>query len=401
MKTVIMGNGVAGVTAARRLRENDADAGIVMFSREPYHYYYKPRLPEVVAGTVDVGSLVINPPEWYEERRIDVRLSTPVSGIDAVERRVRLEDGGAESYDALLIATGADPFVPPISGADLDGVYTLRTADDAVALRHAAGAAKRIVVIGGGLLGLESARGMVASGADVVALEVADRLLPRQLDHAGAELLTERIAALGLAVRTNATTTSLVGDGAVEGVSLEDGETLSADLVLISTGVRPSLDTLAGTGVDAGRGVLVDCGMRTSVPDVFAAGDVAELDEHVWGIIPAATAMAESAARVIGGEDSGSCRIIGTNTLKISEVDVYSAGDVFCDDCETHVFEDSGVYRKVLLNNGRIVGAIVVGSRRGVRELDKLIVAGADVSSYGDGIARDDFDFAAALDAAA
>jgi nitrite reductase (NADH) large subunit len=396
MKTIIIGNGVAGITAARRLRELDPDAGVVIFTREPYHYYYKPRLPEVVAGGADLAGIVVNPPEWYEERGIEVRLSTAVRSVDTERRRVQLEGGGHEGYDRLIVATGADPFVPPIEGVDLPGVFTLRTADDAVALREAARTARRAVVIGGGLLGLESARGIAASGADVVALEVADRLLPRQLDRGGAELLRSRIAELGIAVRTGATTRSIDGRGGVSGVTLEDGESFEADLVLLSTGVQPTLDALDGSGVTTGRGVVVDCSMRTSVPDVYAAGDVAELDGRVWGIIPASTVMAEAAARRIMGHDA-ECDIVSSNTLKITEIDVYSAGDALCEDCDSLVHERDGVYRKVLLDGGRIVGAIVVGSRRGVRELDKLILERADVSRYGEAVARDDFDFKEAL----
>lgn len=400
MRAIIIGNGVAGVTAARRLRELDPDAGIVVFAREPYHYYYKPRLPEVVAGAIDVEATIINPPEWYEERRLDVRLSTPVAGIDTASRRVELEDGGSEPYDSLIVATGAEPFVPPIPGADLPGVHTLRTADDAVTLREAAKRAERAVVIGGGLLGLESARGLAASKVDVVALEVADRLLPRQLDRRGAELLRKRIAELGIAVRTDAVTTSIEEGETGLIVNLESGDSLPADIVLVSTGIRSSLGVVAGSGIDTNRGVVVDCAMRTSAPDVYAAGDVAELDGRVWGIIPATTVMAEAAARGIEGEES-SCAIVGTNTLKISEVDVYSAGDVFCEDCDALENEEDGVYRKVLTRSGRIVGAIVVGSRRGTRELDKLILAEADVARYGDAIAREDFEFAEALESMA
>ncbi|MBD3368021.1 MAG: NAD(P)/FAD-dependent oxidoreductase [Candidatus Eisenbacteria bacterium] len=396
MNILIIGNGVAGVTAARRLRMLEPDAGIAVFTREPYHYYYKPRLPEVVAGAVDIESIIINPPDWYEDQGIDVRLSTEVTSIDTAGRKVVTADGGSESYDRLLVATGADPFVPPMGGTDLEGVFTLRTADDAVALREAARSARCAVVIGGGLLGLESARGLAASGVEVVALEVADRLLPRQLDEAGAALLRERIGELGIDVVTEAMCESIVGDDSVEAVSLRGGETLPADIVLISTGVRPSMDVVGNTGIDRDRGIQVDCKMRTNVPDVYAAGDVAELDGRVWGIIPAATVMAEAAAHGIEGE-SADCDIIGSNTLKISEVDVYSAGDVFCEGCTTHAYEDDGVYRKVLLDRGRLVGAIVVGSRQGVRELDKLILEGADVSAFGDAVARDDFDFKRAL----
>lgn len=402
MNVVIIGNGVAGVTAARVIRDRAPDADISIYTREPHHYYYRPRLPEVVAGELDVADIVANPPEWYESRRIRVHLSRPVRSVDAASKRVLLEDGSEVAFDRLLVAAGSDPFVPPVAGAGTPGAFSLRTAADAVAIRDWARGASRAVVVGAGLLGLECARGLRGTGVEVTVLETAGHLLPRQLDEVGGAVLQRYIEALGIAVARKAATTAVLGDARVVGVALEDGRTLPADLVLFATGVRCASAFLAGSGVRVDRGVVVDCDMRSSAPDVYAAGDVAEYNGRSWGIVPVALAQADAAARSMTGDATPkTCDVVPSATLKITGVDVFSAGAHSCPDATCREFaaedQDGRRYRKVVTREGRIVGAIVIGSRRGVRELGALIAQGANVERHGDAIVRDDFDFAGAL----
>jgi len=402
MKAVIIGNGVTGIAAATAMRRLSADADIAILTREPYHYYYRPRLPDLVAGQVELGDVVVNSPDWYASRGIGVRLSARVASIDPAGRVVVLDDGSAVAYDRLLIASGADPFVPPIDGADRGGVFTLRSADDALAIREWAASASSAVVIGGGLLGLESARGLRAHGLSVNVLEYADRLLPRQLDEAGARILRADVAGRGIDVVTRARVAGIEGGDKVSAVAFEDGSTTAADLVVVSTGVRSATAFLEGSGVEVEKGVKVGSDMQTSAPGVYAAGDVAEFEGIVWGIIPVALAQATVAARAIAGDEEAAYRAVAPNTtLKMAGVDVFSAGLVSCegDDCVEYTLadEEARLYRKAVVREGAIVGAIVVGSKKGVRELTAMVGRGAQVQAWGDAIVRDDFDFGAAL----
>ncbi len=402
MNVVIIGNGVAGVTAARVVRDRAPDAAVSIYAREPHHYYYRPRLPEVVAGELAISDILANPPEWYSSRRIDVHLSTPVASVDAAGRRIRLGDGTAVPFDKLLVASGSDAFVPPVEGARTPGAFSLRTADDAVAIHDWAGRSSRAVVVGCGLLGLESARGLRAAGLEVTVLENTGRLLPRQLDERGGAVLERFIEALGIRIAKNAKTTAVRGGDRVTGVALEDGATLPADLVLFATGVRCAAGFLSESGIRIDHGVVVDCDMRASVPDVYAAGDVAEFDGKSWGIVPVALAQADAAGRSITGDEGPKrCDVVPSATLKITGVDVFSAGVQSCPDpgCEEFVEEDPDGrrYRKIVTRDGKIVGAIVIGSRKGVREIGAMIERGTPVGRHADSIVREDFDYAGAL----
>lgn len=405
MRVLIIGNGAAGFTAARRIRELSPDCSLTVISREPYGYYYRPRLPEVVAGDVGIADIVMSPPEWYASQNIDLRLSLAVESVDTNARSVALSDGGHVEYDRLLIAAGSDAFVPPIDGADKAGVFTLRTADDALAIRDRASSSERAVVIGGGLLGLEAARGLVRGRLDVTVIEHGDWLLGRQLDRTGGRILLTEVERLGMQVETSATTSAIEGGAEVTGVRLDDGRVFEADIVLLSTGVRSTVGFLEGSGIEIGRGVVVDCEMKTNVEGVYAAGDVAEFEGRSWGIIPVAVAQAEVAARSIAGSESEPyCAIVPSNTLKITGVDVFSAGEFDSDDPEcriiTRVDESAGRYRKLVCRDDRIIGAIVIGSKKGVKEIGRMMEAGVPIGGYGDELADEDFDFKSAIEGA-
>ena len=395
---MIVGGGVAGFTAARGLRELDADIGIEIYTREPYLYYYRPRLPDVVSGEVEPEEIVAFQAEWYESRRIDVRLEEPVVSVDPAEHRISLEGGRGVDYDSLLIASGADPFVPPIDGSDREGVHVLRTVDDALAIRARAADSDQAVVVGGGLLGLEAGRGLQRAGLSVTVLEGADWLMPRQLDSEAASILRNDIEKLGITVLTGVKVEAIEGEGDVSGVRLADGTVFPCEITLISTGVRSAVGFLEGSGLTTERGVVVDPSMRTSAEGVFAAGDVAQLSGMNGGNIPVAIAQADAAAVGLSGEKEGArAKAVSYNTLKIVGIDVFSAGETSCDDgdCSEHVYEDEdeGIYRKVITREGVLAGAMVVGSRRGVRELNGLVQSRADVGKWEDAIAREDFDF--------
>ncbi|MGA9350671.1 MAG: FAD-dependent oxidoreductase, partial [Anaerolineae bacterium] len=302
MHFVIIGNGVAGVTAARALSEGGAE--VEVYTQEAHHYYPRPRLQRFLAGEIELEDLYLYSPAWYEGQGIAVHLGAEVMGLDPTAKRIALaactersrSNGCEVSYDRLLLATGSRPFIPPIEGVDKEGVFTLRTIEDALAIRRWAEGAKRAVVVGGGLLGLEAARALMVLGLRVTVLEYESYLLQRQLDAEGGALLRKLIGAMGIEVALNASSQAILGDGQATGVLLQDGRTIEGDLILISTGIRSNVKLAQEAGLEVHRGVVVDEHLRTSAEDIYAAGDVAEFQGRVYGIIPAALEQARTAA---------------------------------------------------------------------------------------------------------
>jgi nitrite reductase (NADH) large subunit len=411
LRYVIVGNGVAGVTAAQSLVQADPAVEVHIFGEEPYPYYQRPQLWEFLAGEIEQQTLYFRPPEWYAARGIQVHLGARVTALDPAEHRLTLADGGSTKfvvYDRLLLATGAQPFVPPFAGADracgehrrTDGVFTLRTFDDAQAMKAYASDVHSAVVIGCGLLGLETARALLSLGLDVTMIESEPHLLPRQLDAEGAQVLQASLEAMGLRFLTDAATETILGNERVTGVRLKDGRVVEGALVLISTGIRSRVELARAAGLEVNRGVVVDEQLRTSAADVYAAGDVAESEGIVYGIIPAAIEQAQVAAANMVAD--GSAIYSGTvpaTTLKIVGIDLTSLGDATATGDEFVVLRQVdptiGVYRRLTLRDGKIVGAILLGDTRNVRPLKQLIATGRDVSAYSDRLLDENLDLKA------
>jgi len=414
---IIVGNGVAGVTAAQSIVRADPALEVHIFGAEPYPYYQRPRLWEFLAGKIEQQTLYFRPLEWYAAKGIQVHLGARVAELDPAEHRLTLADGSSISYDRLLLATGGRPFVPPFAGGDKGGVFTLRTLDDAWVIKSYARDIRSAVVIGGGLLGLEMARALLALGLrerpsarardegaaerlDVSVLEYEPRLLPRQLDAEGAQVLQARLEAMGLHFLTDAATETILGNERVTGVRLKDGRVVNGEMVLISTGIRSQVDLAREAGLEVNRGVIVDEQLRTSVADVYAAGDVAEFEGVVYGIIPAAMEQAQVAAANMVAD--GSATYSGTvpaTTLKIVGIDLTCLGEATATGDEFVVLRQvdptTGVYRRLALRDGKIVGAILLGDTRNVRPLKQLIATGRDVSAYSDRLLDESLDLKA------
>jgi nitrite reductase (NADH) large subunit len=405
MRFVIMGNGIAGVTAARALSEggdgapvlSSAEVEVEIYAREAYHYYPRPRLYRFLAGEVELEDLYSYPPAWYEKRGIAVHLGVEVVELDPVSKRITLSDGRQVSYDRLLLATGGRAFVLPLKGVDKEGIFTLRTIEDALAIREWAREAKRAVVIGGGLLGLETARSLRGLGLEVTILELEPYLLPRQLDAEGAELLRKRIEDMGIEVMLNARSQAILGDGKATGVLLEDGREIAGDLILISAGIRSNVQLAQDAGLEVQRGVVVDEHLRTSAEDIYAAGDVAEFQGRVYGIIPAAIEQARAAAaNMLGREPTEYRGTIPSNTLQVVGIDCASIG--VCHPPEGEGYQElrkpgADAYKKLVLKDGRLVGAILLGDRKDVMPISRLIREEADVSPYIERLLDEDFNW--------
>lgn len=377
MRYVIVGNGIAGITAADELARRGA-ARVDVYAAEPHPYYFRPQLPRFLAGDISREQVIARPPAWYDERGIVVHLSTEVVELLPAQKCIRLADGAEVAYDRLLLANGSSPFVPPVPGRELRGVFTLRTLEDALAIRAYAAHCERAVVIGGGLLGLESARGLKALGLAVTALEFAPHLLPRQLDAEGATVFRRLVEEAGIDVAVGANTRIIEGDAAVTGVTLHDGRAFPAQMVLVAAGVRANTALAAAAGLSVGRGVAVDAHMRTSAPDVYAAGDVAVFNDCSWAIIPEAKAHAGVAAANMAGDDVAYEPIVPSTTLKIVGINLTSCGvDVSGGDNVAEfrrVDAEEGVYKKLILRDNVPVQTTVIGDRSLARKLEQLIV---------------------------
>jgi len=398
MKIVIVGNGLAGTLAAKAVRELDLEAGIEIFGEEKYAYYPRPNLIEFLAGRLPYEKLFAFPENWNVRQRIGLHFGERVARIRPDERKIETESGGAFPYDALLLASGARAVVPPLTGSGLKGVFVLRTLDDALAILDHLRTHAHVAVLGGGLLGLEIARAVRGRGASVCVVEFFDRLLPRQLDPAAAGILKHQIEKTGISVRVGAVSREILGAAEVRGIRFESGDEVEADLVVIAAGVKPELALAKDAGLTAERGIVVDDRLRTSRPEIFAAGDVAEHRGRVYGIIPASFEQARAAAHNMLGMDLPYAGTVPSNTLKVAGLYVTSAGEVNPEARGHEVLvrsvPEDGLYKKIVLKEGRLVGAIWMGTKKGASEIGRLVALKKDVESRKGDLLEDTFDFA-------
>jgi nitrite reductase (NADH) large subunit len=401
---VIVGGGVAGVTAARALADRvSQDDDILMLSRESYPYYPRPLLWRYIAGAKEEEGLYFKPLSWYEEQGITFRLDINVTDLDAEAHLLTLEDGEEIPYDRLLLATGARPFVPPVEGRDKSGVFTLRTLDDAKKIKAFAEEVPQAVVIGGGLLGLETARALGEAGPAAHVVEIAEHLLPRQLDAEGAQVLRSLLEDQGLGVTTGAIVEAILGGDRAERVRTKEGDVIEGQLVLFSTGIRCRAKLAKDAGLEVNRGAVVDETMRTSAEDVFAAGDVAEFRERIYGIIPPAMEQAEvAAANMVEPGSESYAGTVPSTTLEVAGARVTSLGEYDPEDEDAygivrHTDAERGLYRKFVLDEGRIVGAIMLNDPQRAALARPLIDRRIDVSADAERLTRDDFDLKSLL----
>jgi len=398
MHVVIVGSGVAGVTVARTIRENDPKAEISIYTDEKHLYYPRPRLYEVLSGEAKPQEIYMFSEQWYKKRGIKVHLNKKVLGIETARKELLLEERSMVNYDKLLLANGAHPFIPPIKGVEKTGVFSLRFIKDALMIKGYAKKIRKAIIIGGGLLGLEFAASLRKLGQQVEVVEIFPRLLPRQLDQDGATILKDRIETHGIKIVLGVKTEEILGKKTVSGVLLDNGKELLGNLVLISAGVRSNTDLAVEAEIKVEKGVVVDEYLQTNVNGVYAAGDVAEFEGRVYGIIPVALEQAKIAAmNMLEKEKHVYKGTIPSNTLKIVGIDLTSMGLVNPERSQYEevkkIDKEKGVYKKIVLEQGKIVGAIILGDRKGVTSIKKLMDQEIDVTKYKDFLLEEDFDY--------
>ncbi len=338
---LIIGNGVAANTAAETIRKIDKSGKIMMFSKEKYYFYYTPALPEYLSGEKQINDYTIHNEQWYKQNNIDLYLNTAVTAIDPAKKHIVTKDGKTFTYDKLLLATGGNSFVPPIKGIPADGVFSLRTIDDANAIKARANNSKKMVLIGGGLLGLEAGNGLRKLGIEVSVVEFFSRLLPRQMDVPGAAVLQKQMEAMGFKFYLGAKTQEIIREKGSLVVCLEGGDKISADMVLVSAGVRPEVSLAKSLGLEIDKGVKVDDTMKTALVDIYAAGDLIEHRGRFYGIWPASMEQGRVAGLSMAGKDAAYEGTVLSNTLKVVGIDLVAAGEIDAEGkMETIVIKD-------------------------------------------------------------
>lgn len=372
MQYLVIGNGVAGTSAALTIRKRDNQADITILAAEPFPFYSRIRLIEYLANEASENDLTIFKSEWYERNRITVHHDMQVSRIDPREHTVRCNNGTVWKYDVLLVATGGVPSRPAIDGIHQDFVFTLRTLSDAQQIRNYAKHCKTVLVLGGGLLGIETAHALTKAGKKVTVIEFFPRLLPRQLDHDGALILQAALEHLGLDFVLDAKASACIDEPGRRGIELQDGRFIAGDMVIISAGITPQTELFKGLPAELGRGVRVNDRMETGIPDIYAAGDLVEHRNVIYGIWAAAEKQGKVAGANMSGGDERYQGTLPSNILKVAGIDLLSAGDIDADKKLRSVVEvdqEKGIYRKLVLEGDTLVGCILCGSLEGKKEL--------------------------------
>lgn len=374
MRLVVVGNGMAGARLVSEVRARDPRMRITVFGAEPWQPYNRVLLSSVLAGSSGPDQVRLLDAQWYGEHGVEAVLGAEVVHIDRDTQAVRTADGRREPYDVLVLATGSEPVVPPLPGTER--ALAFRTLDDCRRISEAAATCGRAVVVGGGLLGIEAARGLAGRGVPVTLLHLAGHLMERQLDPEAGLVLGETLSGLGVEIRTGVNVSEILDDGA----RLADGELVKGDLVVLACGVRPLTALAADAGLEVRRGVVVDDELRTDDPSIFAIGECAEHDGTVYGLVAPAWEQAAVAADVITGRKGRYRGSRLVTRLKARSVELAAMG-------ETHLTEDQaevvrfshrarGTYRKLVIRDGRLVGAILLGESDAVGTLTQLFDRG-------------------------
>ncbi|MEA2956844.1 MAG: nitrite reductase large subunit [Alphaproteobacteria bacterium] len=394
---IVIGNGMAAARFVDELaRRALGRYAVAVIGEEPRLAYNRVLLSALLADEVGFDDIELRPARWWRDRGVTLRYGVRATAVDAAARNVTLAGGIQLSFSKLVFATGSQPIKPDIPGMDLPGVLTFRDVDDVNAIAASKAAGTRVVVIGGGLLGLEAAYGLAKAGARVTLLHLVDRLMERQLDHRAALMLQRAVEARGIAVRLQAQTARIAGNGKVEGVELRDGTTIAADAVVVAVGIRANAALARTAGIEVGRGIVVDDHLETNAAGVHAIGECAEHRGCCYGLVEPAYEQAQLLARRLAGERASYPGSVLATNLKVSGVNVFSAGDFLgaTAEAEEIVLSDpaAGVYKKLVIAHGRLVGAVLFGDTAdGLWYLD-LIRTGSPVARL-----RDDLVFGRAL----
>ncbi len=400
---VIIGNSAGGIGCVEAIREKDEESSILVISAEKYHAYSRALIPYYLDGRIDFEKMYFRPPDFYEKMNVDTKLGVKAVGIDVENKVVMLENGEKVEYGKLLIATGGKPFIPPMDGLkDQENVFTFLKMDDVLAVEKALENARKAVVLGGGIIGLMASEVLAKKGIEVKVVELADRVLAPVVDETTSRIVERKFKENGVEIILNNTISKVVGEKRVEKVILKDGRELELDMLIVAVGVIPNTDVVKDTPIKVNRGIVVNRKMETSIKDVYACGDCAEIYDFVLGenrVLPL-WPTAYMGGRIAGfnmiGEEREYTLATSMNAMHFFDYYIINAGLNVPNDSEE--FEviyrlEGGSYRKFALKDGKIAGFIIAGKMERAGIFLKLMEEEIDVSTFKDALLKDDFGY--------
>lgn len=363
---LIIGNGIAGVSAAKAIRERNSDCDITIIASEAHLTYYRPELTGLISDEVNYDKLYVHKEEWYKDNNINLKLNTVVENIDTNNNCIVLNDGEKLPYDKLILANGSDSFIPPICGIDKRGVLKLRNLQDLKNIKEyiKENSCSKVTIIGSGLLGLEAAESFHSYGLKVTVLERASRILSKQLDEEASKLFEEMVDNYGINIIKEASAVEILGDSKVEAVKLSNGQIIDTDLVLVSVGITPNVQLVKDTNLKVNRGIIVNEKMETNIENIYACGDIAELKGRVFGIWAPSEEMGVTAGANVVGDNLVFEDFMLSTMLQAFDTQVFSCGDLKEDEkVATIIVKDNSkkIYKRLFFKDKKLVGCILLG----------------------------------------
>ncbi|RKD31939.1 NAD(P)/FAD-dependent oxidoreductase [Thermohalobacter berrensis] len=382
-KIVIVGNGIAAITAIKSIRQIDTVSEIHLFGDERFYPYNRVALSKGLINKLEEDKILLQKKDWYKENNVNLNIDTKVVSINTDRREVELSKGTKVSYTKLLLANGAKNRVPPVKGINKKGVLTLKTLQDARKIIDEIKDMETIVNIGGGIQGLETAWTLSKLGKKVIIAEISERLMPKELDKKASKILERAIKNHNIKVMLNTEVNEVLGENKVKGFKTKDGIVIECDGVVYSIGIKPNIDILEGTGIETNYGVIVNEKMETNVKDVYAAGDVAEYDNNIYGLWNIAIGQGKVAGYNMVGKEAIYEHIVPVTRLSAFNLSLFSMGDVNEADASEILVEDNSEknsYKKILIKDNKVIGAVVIGNIKSSPVLKKAIENETDLS---------------------
>jgi nitrite reductase (NADH) large subunit len=378
----IIGNGAAGADTALSIRQNDPEGEILLLSESAHPHYYRPKLIDYIMEDLPAEKLYILRNEALAAKKIGVRLSTRIDSVDPAVKTITTHDHEIISYDKLMLAVGSTPFLPPMEGMPMEGVFTLRDIEDADKIKAWCRGKKNIVISGAGLLGLETANAIRGLCEKITVIDMSSCLLSRQLDGDGAALLQGFLEKKGMSFIFDDCVTSLSGNGCLEHLNLRSGRQIPADALIVSAGVKPNVGLAQKAGLVTGRGIIVDSHFQTSDPSIYAAGDCAEFENRCYGLWTVSKEQGRIAGANMAGVVTEYKGSVPSAMLKVTGIDLYSAGDYMGTTAWSMMKLEDHRYLKIVYADDRPVGAIVIGDAEAVKLAQKVMTGKAALEDF-------------------